>query len=199
MVTLRNLAPSEIPARLDELAALRVAVFAEYPYRYEGSADYERAYLAGYARSQGAIVVIAAHDGEVVGASTGLPLVDADPAFRAAFDHAGVHDADVFYFGESVLLPDYRGQGIGRRFFDERERHAARLGFARTAFCAVDRPADDPNRPPDYRPLDGFWQRRGYRRRSDLVAEFDWREIGEAQERTHRLTFWLRETPAPSD
>lgn len=199
MLAIRTLAPSEVHAYVDAVAALRVAVFREYPYRYEGSTAYERDYLSHYARSERAIVVLAEDGGRVVGAATGLPLPDADAAFRAPFERARIPTDEVFYFGESVLLPAYRGRGAGHRFFDERERHAARSGFRRTAFCAVDRPEDDPHRPEDYRPLDGFWKRRGYRRRSDLVAEFDWREIGDTRERTHRLTFWLRDAPADTD
>jgi GNAT superfamily N-acetyltransferase len=198
MIEVRPLDTAEIPTCLQQLAALRVSVFREYPYRYEGSIGYEREYLAHYARSSGAIVIAAAHDEALVGASTGLPLVDADPAFRTAFDRARESKEDVFYFGESVLLPGFRGQGIGHRFFDEREAHAGRLGFRRTAFCAVDRPRDDPHRPEGYRSLDRFWQQRGYVRRDDLVAEFHWREIGEERERPHRLTFWLRDALAPA-
>lgn len=195
-IAVDTLISGQIEACIGEVASLRVAVFREYPYRYEGSADYERDYLARYARSDGAIVVVARAEGRIVGASTGLPLVDSDPAFRAPFEHAGIAADEVFYFGESVLLPHYRGRGVGHRFFDERERYAAGLGFRRTAFCAVDRPVEDPARPPGYRPLDEFWKRRGYKRRSDLVAEFDWLEIGEADKRTHRLTFWLRDAGA---
>lgn len=99
----------------------------------------------------------------------------------------------MFYFGESVLLPDYRGQGLGHRFFDERERYARRLGrFRMTAFCAVERDEDDPRRPPGHRPNDTFWSRRGYRRQDDMFCRIDWPEIGAATARPHRLCIWLR-------
>ena len=32
----------------------------------------------------------------------------------------------------------------------------------RSAFCAVQRPSDHPERPPGYAPLDPFWRKRGY-------------------------------------
>ena len=37
----RALSGSEIAAHLADLAALRIAVFAEYPYLYDGNAAYD--------------------------------------------------------------------------------------------------------------------------------------------------------------
>jgi len=115
---------------VDDLARLRIAVFREYPYLYEGDAAYEQRYLTAYARSPRSVFVLALDGGKVVGASTGLPLSDDGEAFHQPFLERGIPLEEVFYFGESVLLREYRGQGIGHRFFDEREAHAARaLGF----------------------------------------------------------------------
>jgi GNAT superfamily N-acetyltransferase len=69
---------------------------------------------------------------------------------------------DVFYCAESVLLSEYRGQGAGHAFFDRREAHAARLGFARSPSAVSCDRADHPDRPEGYRPLDAFWRARGY-------------------------------------
>jgi len=196
-IRIETLTSAGIPDWIDALATLRTRVFREYPYLYDGSDAYEREYLAHYAASSRAVVVLALDDSHVdpraVGCSTGLPLTDADEEFNAPFERHGPPPAKVFYFGESVLLPEYRGRGLGHRFFDARETHAAGLGFSITAFCAVDRPADHPRRPSKYRPLDGFWQRRGYRRVPELQARFGWKEIGQDQETDHRLTFWLRD------
>ena len=63
-----------LQAALDDLAALRIAVFAAYPYLYDGSADYERKYLAEFTAAPDAVLV-AARDGErIVGAATASPL-----------------------------------------------------------------------------------------------------------------------------
>src|SRR5690606_30947857 len=106
----------------------------------------------------------------------------------------GIDVRSVFYFGESVLDPRYRGQGIGHRFFDEREGHARRLGrFGMTAFCAVERAADDPRRPHGHRTNDAFWIKRGYRRQDDMFCELDWQEVGADRPALHRLRFWLRD------
>ena len=178
---------------LDELAQLRIEVFREYPYLYDGTPGYERDYLRHYAACAEAVCVIVRRGDEVVGASTGLPLEAADEAFQAPFLEADEHPGDWFYFGESVLRPEFRGLGLGHRFFDEREAHAAALGFGKTCFCAVVRPDDHPRRPTHDRSHDGFWSKRGYRKRPDRVGELDWREVGQAGETSHSLVFWTRE------
>ena len=84
---------------------------------------------------------------------------------------SGFDVASIFYCGESVLEPAYRGHGIGHRFFDLREAHARALGgFRSITFCAVVRPPDHPQRPAEYRPLDAFWRKRGYAPVDGLIA-----------------------------
>ncbi len=190
--SIRSLTGEEVRRHLDDVAALRIAVFRDWPYLYAGDMDYERDYLAAYAASPRSVFVLAFDDDRVVGASTGLPLADDAPAFRAPFLAQGPDPDRVFYFGESVLLPGYRGRGVGRAFFDEREAHARRLGgFDWTAFAAVDRDPHDPRRPAGYRGHEALWTGRGYVRRPELSMRLDWAEAG-VGERTHALTFWLR-------
>jgi len=178
---------------LDDVARLRITVFADWPYLYRGDPGYERDYLTAYAASPDSVFVLAVDGGRVVGASTGLPLADDAAAFSEPFRAAGIAPEQVFYFGESVLLPDWRGRGIGHAFFDAREAHARALGrFRRTAFCAVDRAGGDPRCPPDYRPNDVFWHKRGYARRPGMMMWLDWNEAGIGQVK-HPLTFWLRD------
>jgi GNAT superfamily N-acetyltransferase len=154
---------------------------------------YERRYLATYRDSPGAIVV-GAWDGEtLVGASTGTPLEQHDDDFAAAFQTSGIPTREVFYCAESVLLREYRGRGVGKRFFDLREAHARRLGRRWSAFCAVIRPAEHPARPKGYRPLDGFWSARGYRILPGAIARFRWKDHGDYCETEKELQFWIRD------
>lgn len=177
---------------LDAVARLRMTVFRQWPYLYDGDMDYERDYLATYAASPRSVFVVAVDGEAVVGASTGIPLEDESGEFRAPFEACGLDPARVFYCGESVLLPGYRGQGIGHAFFDHREAHAHALGgFDCIAFCAVDRAEDDPRRPPHDRGHQAFWRKRGYARQDGMVMQLIWNEL-ERGETPHRLTFWTR-------
>ena len=191
-VTILRCTGGEVEGYLADAARLRIEVFREFPYLYDGNLEAERKYLESYAKSALSVFVLAVADGEVVGVSTGLPLVDAAEEFQAPFAEAGWNLAEVFYFGESVLRREFRGGGIGHRYFDEREAHAGRHGFKVTAFCAVDREPDHPLRPQHCQSFDKFWERRGYRREHGMVAAVSWPQVDTGGEVENRLTFWTR-------
>jgi len=192
-LAVRPLTGAALQAALGDLARLRIAVFAAWPYLYAGSEDYEREYLAEFTAALDAVLV-AAYDGErIVGVATASPLIAQDDYIRAPFLAAGIDPAGVFYFGESVLLPDYRGQGIGHAFFDHREAAARAWGARHASFCAVVRPVDHPARPADYIPLDAFWGKRGYAPVPGLVGSFAWQDHGEAEESAKPMQYWMRE------
>lgn len=175
-----------------DLARLRIGVFRDFPYLYVGTPESEETYLRTYLDTGDAVVVLARDGQAVVGASTAVPLLHETPEVRSPFDASGIDASGVLYLGESVLLPEYRGRGLGHAFFDEREAHARRLGLDVTAFCAVQRPADHPLRPANYRPLNAFWTARGYVERPDLQTTMRWPDVGETAETPKPMRFWLR-------
>lgn len=194
-VVVRRCSGDAVTPHLGDVARLRIAVFRDWPYLYAGDEAYEREYLAAYTASPDSVFVLAFDGGRVVGASTGLPLADETPAFQAPFRERELDVGQVFYFGESVLLPDYRGLGLGHVFFDAREAHARTLGrFSTIAFCAVDRDEHDSRRPSGHRDNVAFWRKRGYARQPGMTMRLAWDEIG-AGEVDHALTFWTRALP----
>lgn len=182
-----------IAARLGALADLRIAVFREWPYLYEGTRAYEEQYLDTYLRCPRSLVILVWDDERCVGASTVLPLADAEPQAQAPFLARGLPVGEIDYFGESVILRPWRGRGLGVKFFELRETHARELGLAICAFCAVERPADHPARPADYVPNDAFWTQRGYRRQAGMRTSFDWPDVGQEQSTAKTMSFWMRE------
>lgn len=189
----RVLTGRDLEAVLDDVARLRIAVFRDWPYLYDGSFDYERNYVESYRNSASAVVVGSFDGDRLVGAATGTPLADHAAEFAEAFSGAQIAIKDVFYCAESVLLSEYRGHGIGHQFFDHREAHATDLGFQKICFCGVQRPADHPMRPVSYAPLDPFWRKRGYEPIEGAIAHFSWKDVDQTQETKKPLQFWIKD------
>ena len=193
MIDVRVLTGAALDAALDDVARMRITVFREWPYLYDGDLEYEREDLYAYRHSSDAVLVGAFDGTELIGVATGTPMFDHADEFASAFQGLKWDLSQVFYCAESVLLTTYRGSGIGHRFFDLREKHARALGCSKVAFCAVQRPVDHPLRPTDYRPLDAFWEKRGYRPISNAIAHFSWKDIDVAHETSKPLQFWARD------
>ncbi|TNF04244.1 MAG: GNAT family N-acetyltransferase [Sphingomonadales bacterium] len=184
--------PAERYAALPSLARLRLAVFREWPYLYDGTETYEETYLREFMKEPGSVLVIAKVDGKTVGAATASPMTGQKEAFRAPFIKRGFDMERLFYFGESVLLSEYRGLGIGHSFFEAREAAARAAGATHTCFCAVVRPANHPLRPEKARDLHPFWRARGYTPMDGMVTDFDWKDIDQPQDSAHPMQYWIR-------
>lgn len=186
---------AETTPYLDELARLRIAVFRQWPYLYDGSWDNERAYLHAFSESPSSVMVLARDQtsagSPIVGVSTAMALADESEAIRQPFEAAGYDVSQWYYLAESVLLEEYRGRGLGHAFFDERETAGRSAGFTRFTFCAVERSDSDPRRPSDARSLEPFWRARGYSPLA-LSCGLHWREVGNSIATEQRLRFWTK-------
>ena len=199
-LTIRRLTGSdpELRAFLPDLARLRIEVFRDFPYLYDGTVEYEEKYLETYTECPESIVVLVLDGEKAVGATTGLPMDAETEEFRKPFVEAGHDPARIFYCAESVLLPAYRGRGVYPKFFAEREGHARALGrFDLCTFCCVQRPEDHPLRPGDYVPLDRIWSKFGYVKHPELTTTYDWKDVDTVEETAKPMVFWLKSLRVP--
>lgn len=111
MIETRVLAGEAVTPWLEQVAALRIAVFRDWPYLYQGDPDYEARYLARYARSPGSVFVLALDAGAVVGASTGMPL-DEEDNMRLTGLSMSPHSAE-----QGALQSGALQSGLIRRWF----------------------------------------------------------------------------------
>lgn len=179
---------------LDQLANLRITVFKEFPYLYDGNLDYEREYLKTYLHSQNSYIILALNNEKVIGASTCIAMKDADQDFKKAFAKKEFDHSKMVYFGESILLKEYRGNKIGHEFFKRREDFSKNLipNLEYTTFCAVDRPSDHPLRPSNYQPLNSFWNRMGYQMLGNIKAYYTWKDIDQNLDTQKAMSVWLK-------
>lgn len=192
-ISVNSFTGDDVDHYIPEVARLRIEVFREFPYLYDGNMEYEAKYLRTYTSSPDSVIVIVFDGDQVIGASTAVPLRHEMEEIKRPFLEHAIDPESVFYLGESVLRRQYRGRGIGVRFFQEREAHAQRVGdFKWSAFCAVERPENHPRRPADYVPLDEFWKKRGYAKHPELRTTLTWQDIDEAEQTPKPMVFWLK-------
>ena len=192
-INVKSFTGKEALQYIDDLADLRLQVFKAYPYLYKGDKAEEEEYLHHFIQAENNIIVIALDGDRVVGASTGMPMNQTDPAIQKPWLQQNIDLDFLFYFGESVLLKEYRKRGIGVAFFEQRESWAIKLNrYKLLVFCAVVRPKNHLSQPKDYMPLDNFWKKRGYSKTNDLTCEMAWCDIDQFEETTHQLVFWYK-------
>jgi len=185
---------ADIAKVVDQLAKLRMTVFREYPYLYDGNLMYEQNYLQSYVKSSRSLAVIAKTESQfVVGASTCLPLSDEESRLQGNFEGKGYDVSEIFYFGESVVLPMYRGAGLGKKFFEFRENHAKSFStYKHTSFCSVVRPEGHPLKPQNYTSPEPLWQRLGYSKLQGITTQYSWPDFGEQDESEKLMQFWSK-------
>ena len=180
---------------LPEVAALRHRLFREWPILRSDDRGTERDDLSAAFGSPRAMAVLVWHGARLVGAAPGLPMADEVVELRRPLLAAGTDPRTAFFLDQAVLLPEYRGLGVGRRLFAEREDHARGLGYRWALLAAVERSPADPRQPAGWVPLDGFWRRLGYRPTATL-AHLAWKEAGEGVATAKPLRLWHKELVA---
>ena len=191
-VRIRTLTGAAMAEGLAAFQQLHVAVFFDWPYLYEGRPQSEP-YISSYLPHPRAALFLATAGEQPVGAATCLPLEDESDNVQAPFREKGWDVRRFFYFGEGIVLEEWRGKGLGVRFFELRESHARAVSTADyTVFCSVRRPPDHPLRPADAQGNDAFWRRRGYVPMPGVSCVMTWPDRGALQPVQHTLDFWIK-------
>ena len=188
----------EIVPYIDAVSAFRIRYFREFPYLYAGSLSYEKEYMKGYSQEpQALLIVLEREDGKLQGFSTGMPLTaDSDVVKEACqyFRKAGYDTDNVYYFGETILVPEQRGKGNYTKIVQERERAVKEMGYTRACFMAVKREENHPQRPADYREPGPIFSHMGYQP-TDVEVSFNYPTVlpnGASADRDHLMVYWVK-------
>ncbi|MCH9632523.1 MAG: hypothetical protein S4CHLAM6_08600 [Chlamydiae bacterium] len=184
----------EIKNFIPDIARLRIEIFAEYPFLYDGDFECECKYLEKYASTKNAIVVVAYDNNQVIGISTGYPFADQNKELKRVFQKSKRNVNDYFCLAESILLKQYRGKGVGRKLFDQLEVFAKDFKqYKYICLFTSARPADDPKRPKEYRSTGPYWSKQGFCEHPELTFEDSYKEIEDDKETQHKMIFWIKE------
>jgi GNAT superfamily N-acetyltransferase len=193
VITEQLLTGDTIADHLNDMATLRLDIFQEYPYLYEGRREDELNYLSTYVDAPDASTILAYDDSAIIGAATGMPLIHEDAQMRDAFTGTTLPLNEIYYVGELLFRPAYRNCGLGQKLLGRLQSHIRSLGSYRTLTCAtVERPDDHPLRPFDYIPITRFLARTGFARLSGVTNHFRWRET-DGVRRDHCMQFWSKD------
>ncbi len=182
----------EIAEIINQLAQLRIEVFKEYPYLYDGTIAYEEDYLSRYLNIKDSFVLMLFDNQNAIGATTAAPLEDEREDFRLPFEKSGLDVSKIFYFGESVLLPKYRGMKLYRNFMQERENAARAHGTKLCAFFSVKRPDNHVLKPKNYQDLTPIWNYYGFIEHPEIEAWYSWKDINKKEATRKPFSAWIK-------
>ncbi len=183
---------------VNTLAEMRINLFKNFPYLYAGSLnEREIGYVKRFAQNEHALLGIAQIENTVAGMLTGIPLVcdleivaHADSIFAAA----GLNAHEYYYFGDALVLQQFRNLGIARALFAVLEAKVKSLGYKKACFLVEDGDEHHPMRPENFK-QGLLWSKLGYKKTS-ILATMSWPTIqvnGAVQECNHTLTFWIKD------
>ncbi len=193
-IHVRSFTGSGLKPYLHSIAKLRMEVFKDFPYYEDSDLDRETQLLRKIATHKETIGVLIFDNTTLVGVSLGCPLAIEEPAIQKPFTERKMDIESFFYFGDSALLKQYRGRGIGHHFFDARETHVAHFKkYQHICFCVPDDAPLENAKPKDYVPLHDFWRKRGYIHHPHMKCYLFWKKMGNAHPTGHQMSFWIKD------
>jgi GNAT superfamily N-acetyltransferase len=178
---------------IPDIARLRLSIFREYPYLYDGKSEDEYRYLRLYAETPDAFVITVSDSELIIGAATGIPLHCEHRELIDPFASSPYPVDKIYYVGELLFMPEYRNQGLGLSLIAMITDQVRSLGNYSYLTCAtLLRPDEHPLRPEGYAPIDRFLARTGFSLLPGVTTSFSWKET-DGVVRDHQMQFWLKE------
>ncbi len=187
----------DIEPFLDEIGSLRVKVFREFPYLYDGDLETERKYIAEYAKSDKSVLIAAFVDKQIIGFVTGTALDSGLEIIRTAyelFNSRSLIANNYYYIGEIIILEEYRSFSLSLELIKQIGTFAKNSGYTSLCFLTVIREAGHPLKPAHYRSTAKLWE--FYKaKKMNMSVDYEWKTLinsSESMMQTNKLEFWER-------
>ena len=182
---------------IEKTSEMRIRLFKEFPYLYQGSMDYEREYMKAYAKDPKSTIAIASCDKNIIGVSTGIPLVSESSIVDGSaqlITQAGEAPEDYYYYGEILIEPEHRGNKISSKLYSAQNELVKKWGYKKVCILTVVRQKNHPLKPKEYQSLDSMWTHFNYNRFiPPILVTYDWNTFqcsGEVRMQSNELEMW---------
>ena len=174
--TIKLLTKEEVKPLLPFVATLRINIFREYPYLYDGNLKEEMDDLEQCAQVPHNALAIAYHKETPIGFLYGIPLIEFKSHFENPvvdlFKDKNLAPETCYYFADVIILPEHRGNGLTKKLFDTLEIYAQEQGYCSASFITESHDIH-PLKPVDYKPLEPLWKYLQYKK-TGLQSEGSW-------------------------
>lgn len=195
--SIKLLTKEEVTPLLPFVANLRINIFREYPYLYEGNFKEEMDDLEHCAKLPKNALAIAYHEDTPVGFLYGIPLVEFAPHFENSvldlFKEKNLEPESCYYFADIIILPEHRGNNLSKKLFDALEMYAQEQGY-RSASFITESHESHPLKPINYKSLDPLWNSLQYKK-TDLTSYGSWlthQPDGSITRQRHSADIWFK-------
>lgn len=177
------------------VSQLRLDMFREFPYLYQGTYEYEKKYMEGYANNSKSMLGLAYAEKTLAGVFTGMPLISDSEIVKDSkllFIANNIDPSSYYYYGEVLVLPQFRRLRLPNLLSSRMDFEAKNMGFDNACFMAVSRSDDHPLKPKEYVKPDKLWERYGYKK-MNLCAKYHWPTIhsdASVKDEENILEYW---------
>lgn len=185
LFVLLHLYGEQITPYNEAIISLVNEVFYDYPYLYQGNCPGYDESLCAYAQSMNSLVVLALDEEKVIGLATGIPINES--WVKDDLDLQGA-----YYLGELVVLPSYRGQGLGYKMGKEIESFARDHKYSLLTLLSIDEALLEARAPNGYISSSCTFKKLGYSKHPNLYYDGSWINVGESEPIPHRHRFWTK-------
>lgn len=185
---------------LDLIAAWRITYYREFPYLYVGNFEGEQAYLDLYQQEKLSSLFLAKYNQEIVGFTIGMPLLTLE-ILGEIFDinhlvnwlkQNNMSERSVYYFGEFMTHPLFRGKGICHQLLHQIEQFAIQNNFSVASLITVIRKSNHRLKNADYQEFN--WEKTGFKKTGLVINSVypTLLENGRIENTVNEMDFWIK-------
>lgn len=188
---IESLSGAESKKYFEDFARLRIEIFREYPYLYEGTVENERNYIENYLSNPQSRIFVLFDGDKICGMLTTVPMSGEYQDIIASFEKTGLKSSESFYLGDMILQKEYRNRKLFPIFFNAALEHAKCKGFKTLSLmCIVCKDADW-GRPAEFRDVVRLCEKIGFTKIDGGVIELKWASLAKGgEQKTHTLQLY---------